>query len=89
MRERILERSVVRSIPMSEIFIVVTLRPEQLPFDIESFLAHFQADSEIPVNTVELRRTLVNAERNSEGKTYVINHIDEIDNHCEGQYLRP
>ena len=39
---------------MSEIFVVVTLSPEKLPFDIDGFLAHFEADSKISVDRVEL-----------------------------------
>ena len=54
LRERDLERGVVRSIPASEIFVVVALRPEQLPFDIEGFFTYFEADSKISVNRVEL-----------------------------------
>ena len=61
-RKRVLERGVVRSIPMSEILVVVTLRPEQLPFDIEGFFAYFEADSKISVDRIELSRALVNAE---------------------------
>ena len=53
---------------MSEIFIVVTLSPEKLPFDIEGFFAHFEADSKISVDRVELRRTLEKAGRNNEEK---------------------
>ena len=54
MRERDLERGVVRSVPMSEVFKVVTLRPENFPFDVEGFFAHFEADSKISVDRVEL-----------------------------------
>ena len=54
LRKRDLERNVVGSIPMSEIFIVITLRPEKDPFDIEGFFTHFEADSKISVNKVEL-----------------------------------
>ena len=39
---------------MSEILVVVTLRPEHLPFDIDGFFTHFEADSKISVNRVEL-----------------------------------
>ena len=39
---------------MSKILITVTLRPEKLPFDNEGFFAHFEADSKISVNRVEL-----------------------------------
>ena len=39
---------------MSEILVVVTLSPEHLPFDIDGFFAHFETDSEIPVDRVEL-----------------------------------
>ena len=39
---------------MSEFFIVVTLSPEKLPFDIEGFFAHFETDSKISVDRVEL-----------------------------------
>ena len=39
---------------MSQIFIVATVRPEELPFDIDGFFTHFEADSKIPVDRVEL-----------------------------------
>ena len=39
---------------MSEIFVVVTLSPEQFPFDIEGFFTHFEANTKISVDRVEL-----------------------------------
>ena len=39
---------------MSEIFIIITLSPEHLPFDIDGLFTHFEADREISIDRVEL-----------------------------------